>query len=94
MTTRHRELQDLVSVGPAMLRDFARLQVCSVAQLARREPEELYRDLERLTGKKQDPCVLDVFRAAVAQARDPFLPPEQRNWWYWSGERKRVHGQR
>jgi hypothetical protein len=41
-----------------------------VAQLARRSPKRLYRQLERTTGKKQDPCVLDTFRAAVAQALD------------------------
>jgi len=26
--------------------------------------------------------------AAVAQARDPFLPAEQCRWWYWSRQRK------
>jgi hypothetical protein len=31
---------------------------------------------------------LDVFVAAVAQARDPNLPIEQRQWWYWSKVRK------
>jgi hypothetical protein len=37
----------------------------------------------------QDPCVLDTFRCAVAQAKDPLLPSEQTNWWYWSRIRKR-----
>jgi hypothetical protein len=32
---------------------------------------------------------LDVFRAAVAQARNPQLPAEQCQWWYWSRLRKR-----
>jgi hypothetical protein len=32
--------------------------------------------------------VLDTFCCAVAQARDPGLPAEQRNWWYWSRLRK------
>jgi hypothetical protein len=29
-----------------------------------------------------------VFVAAVAQAKDPHLPVEQRQWWYWSRLRK------
>ena len=84
-----RQLRDLVSIGPAMLRDFEMLGIRSVAQLARREPKEMYEQLCELTRQRQDPCVLDTFSAAVAQARDPDLPPAQRQWWYWSRERKR-----
>ena len=84
-----RQLKDLVSIGPAMLRDLAVLGVRSVAQLARQEPKELYERLCTLTGERQDPCVLDTFSAAVAQARDPELPPAQRPWWYWTRVRKR-----
>jgi Pathogenicity locus len=84
-----RQLKDLVSIGPAMLRDFEMLGIRSVAQLARLEPKEMYEQLCKLTGQRQDPCVLDTFSAAVAQARDPELPPGKRQWWYWSRERKR-----
>ena len=77
-----------------MERDLLSLGVRSVAKLARRSPERLYRQLERTTGKKQDPCVLDTFRAAVAQALDPDLPMEQRVWWYYSGLRKNGGGQK
>ena len=83
-----RQLQDLISIGPAMLRDFELLGVCSVSQLAKQDPRKLYLRLERLTGTRQDPCVLDTFQAAVAQARNPRLPAEQCQWWYWSRKRK------
>ena len=83
-----RGLRDLVSVGPAIERDLARLGVGTVRQLAKQEPQQLYARLCRITGERQDPCVLDVFSAAVAQARDPFLPPAQCQWWYWSRQRK------
>jgi hypothetical protein len=83
-----RKLTDLVSVGPAMAADFQMLGVTTVPQLARQTPQRLYQRLCRLTGVRQDPCVLDVFCAAVAQARNPNLPPAQRNWWYWSRQRK------
>lgn len=83
-----RRLRDLVSVGPAMQRDFAMLGIHTVAELAKQEPDDLYRKLCRKTGQRQDPCVLDTFRAAVAQARDPRLPLEKCRWWYWSALRK------
>lgn len=88
MPTQQRRIEDLVSVGPAMVRDFKMLGICSVAQLARRNPERLYEKLCEVTGQAQDICCLDVFRAAVAQARNPRLPRQQAQWWYWSRQRK------
>ncbi len=88
MSTRQRRLQDLISVGPAFVRDFELLGVSSVAQLARRNPEKLYEGLCRATGKAQDICCLYVFRSAVAQARNPLLPIEQCQLWFWSRQRK------
>jgi hypothetical protein len=88
MAVAERRLEDLVSVGPAMVRDFEMLGVHSVAQLARRNPEKLYEQLCEVTGQAQDICVLDTFCAAVAQARNPRLPLEQAQWWYWSRHRK------
>jgi hypothetical protein len=84
-----RELKDLASIGPAMLRDFELLKIGSVRELARRNPEKLYEQLCRRTGQSQDICVLDVFRCAVAQARNPRLPAGHKNWWYWSRLRKK-----
>jgi len=88
-----RRLEDLVSIGPAMIRDFRLLGIHSVAQLSRRNPEKLYEQLCEATGQAQDICCLDVFRAAVAQARNPKLPVEQRQWWYWSRRRKAQDAQ-
>jgi hypothetical protein len=88
MEAKERQLNDLISIGPAMVRDFELLGVRSVAQLARQDPEEMYRKLGRVAKQHQDICVLDTFRAAVAQARDPRLPAEQCQWWWWSEQRK------
>ena len=85
-----RQLRDLVSIGPAMLKDFEVLGVRSVRELARRSPEKLYEQLCAVTRQRQDICCLDVFRAAVAQARNPRLPAAQKNWWYWSRQRKKT----
>ena len=83
-----RALSDLVSIGPAMLRDFEMLGVHSVSQLARRNPEKLYEQLCAAKGQSIDICCLDTFRAAVEQAKNPHLPANQRQWWYWSRKRK------
>jgi hypothetical protein len=88
MKTEDRRLENLISVGPAMLRDFELLGIRNVQQLARQKPAQLYQELCRLTGDKIDICCQDVFSAAVAQARDPLLPAEQCQWWYWSRRRK------
>ena len=95
ISSRHKErrLQDLISVGPAMQRDFEMLGIRSVSQLAHANPQQMYRRLCRLTGGHQDICCLDVFTAAVAQARDPWLPAAQCQWWYWSRRRKASEGQ-
>ena len=83
-----RELLDLISIGPAMILDFESLGIRSVAVLSRQDPQRLFEKLCRLTGERQDVCVLDVFSAAVAQARNPRLPVEQCRWWYWGRKRR------
>ena len=83
-----RQLADLISIGPAMLRDFELLGIRSVPQLARQNPQKLYERLGRVARQHQDICVLDVFCAAVAQARNPRLDAEKCQWWYWSKQRK------
>jgi nucleotidyltransferase/DNA polymerase involved in DNA repair len=83
-----RELKDLISIGPAMLRDFALLRIRTVEQLAHQDPKKLYARLGRVAKQHQDICVLDTFEAAVAQARNPRLPAEQCQWWWWSNRRK------
>lgn len=92
MALKKRSLGDLISVGPAILRDFEMLGVRTVAELRRQDPAKLYKKLGQMTAQHQDICVLDVFRAAVAQARNPRLRVEQCRWWYWS--RKRLEAQK
>lgn len=83
-----RQLRDLDGVGKATLADLALLGVHDVPTLARQDPGRLYERLCAKAGARQDPCVLDVFSCAVAQARDPALPAAQRRWWWWSRARK------
>jgi nucleotidyltransferase/DNA polymerase involved in DNA repair len=90
MRRNRREIKDLISIGPAMLRDFKLLGIRSVAQLAKQDPKMLYDKLGRVAKQHQDICVLDTFAAAVAQAKNPRLPTEQCQWWWWSRKRKKA----
>lgn len=85
---QERRLRDLAGVGRSIEADLRLLGVNTVPELARRSGDELYEKLCRVTKTRQDVCVLDVFRCAVAQAKDANLAVEQRNWWWWSRQRK------
>jgi hypothetical protein len=80
------QLSNLANVGPATLADLHRLGIRTVRQLARRDALALYRSLCRRTGKRHDPCVIDVFMAIIHQARGGKAMP----WWKFTKERKRA----
>ena len=87
-SSSERTLASLCSVGPATLKDLSALGITTVSQLEDADADNLYDRLCHVTGKLHDPCCRDVFAAAIAQARDPHLPEQQRKWWYWSRLRK------
>ena len=86
--TDTRKLQDLRGIGRKMMEDFELLGIASVRQLKTQDADQLYARMCELTGLRQDPCVLDTYRCAIEQARNPDLPQEERDWWYWSRVRK------
>ena len=79
-----RSLADLRNIGKAALADFAVLGIHTMQQLAEQEPDALYLALCRKTLQRHDPCVYDVFAAAIHQARTE----EERNWWSFTPDRK------
>ena len=81
----HDELMRLPGVGPSIAADLRSLGVRSIRDLARRDPEALYARLCRLTGERQDPCVLYTFRCAVYAAGVPGPDPELLKGWNWKG---------
>lgn len=80
---RHDDLQSIPGIGPSLARDLRTLGIRRVADLARRDPERLYHRLNRLSGARQDPCVLYAFRCAAYFARTPRPRPELLKWWKW-----------
>lgn len=85
---RKHPLLKFRSVGPAALRDMLALGINTPEELANADPDEMYNRLCVLEGQKIDICQYDLFCCAVAQARDPHLPEEQKDWSWWSRQRK------
>jgi len=75
----------LRNVGPAARADLAVLGITSSERLAACDADELYASLQMKTARKHDPCVWDVFAAAIHQARTG----EARDWWTFTPVRKR-----
>jgi hypothetical protein len=80
------ELEDLPNIGPKTAADFRLLGITKPHHLKGRDPYQLYEALCRVTGVRQDRCVLDVFIAATRfVGGDPARP-----WWHYTAERKRT----
>jgi predicted flap endonuclease-1-like 5' DNA nuclease len=77
--------KNLRNVGPAARSDLAVLGITSLKQLAESDADHLYVELQLRTKQRHDPCVWDVFAAAIHQARTG----EPRDWWTFTPERKR-----
>lgn len=79
-------LEDLPNVGPAIAADFRRIGIRTPRALARRDPYAMYEALNRATGARHDPCVLDTFIAVVRFMNGAPAQP----WWKYTAERKRM----
>ncbi|GAC1374486.1 MAG: hypothetical protein NVSMB32_17610 [Actinomycetota bacterium] len=87
--TKNKNQADLTSmpnIGPAMARDLHKLGIVAPQDLRGRDPGELYERLCLLDGCRHDPCVLDVFSAAVAFAEGGPARP----WWEFSRPTSRA----
>ena len=84
-TNPKNELLSLMNVGKATYEDFKLLDIRSITSLSNAEPDELYLRLMKLTGHAHDPCVWDVFAAAIHEARTG----ERQAWWEWTKVRKK-----
>lgn len=79
-------LTDLPNIGPALAKELKRIGIETPGQLAGRDPVELYGQLCEVSGRRQDPCVLDVFMSIT----DFMNGGEPRVWWAYTAERKRM----
>ena len=83
----HR-LEDLPNIGPAMAADLRAMGIAHPRELAHRDAFVLYQSLCALSGKRQDPCVLDTFMAATDFMRGAAPAP----WWSYTAQRKLLYG--
>ena len=83
---RLHDLTDLPNIGRAMAEDLRLLGVHRPEQLKGLDPLEMYERLQAVTGKRQDPCVLDVF-LSVTRFMNGEAP---RCWWEYTLERKQM----
>ena len=81
-------LEQLPNIGPSIAGDLRLIGVAHPRELADKDALALYRQLCTVTGKRQDPCVLDTFMAAT----DFMRGAEPRPWWAYTAERKAQYG--
>ncbi len=78
-------LQQIPNVGPATEADLLRLGIDCPAKLVGQDAVDLYRRLCELDGQGHDPCVIDVFLAAIH-----FMETgESRPWHAFTDERRK-----
>lgn len=82
-----QRLEDLPNIGPAMAADLRALGIVHPRELAQRDAFALYQALCALSGRRQDPCVLDTFMAATDFMRGAAPAP----WWAYTAQRKRSY---
>jgi len=81
-------LEQLPNIGPALAGDLRLIGVKYPVELRGRDPFALYQSLCAMTGRRQDPCVLDTFMAATDFMRGAAPSP----WWHYTARRKAVYG--
>jgi len=80
------DLEDIPNVGPALADKLRLIGISSPQDLLGKDPYMMYEELCSATGVRHDPCVIDVFIAAVR-----FMAGESsKPWWKYTPERKRT----
>ncbi len=80
------DLQQIPNIGPSIAANLRLIGLSSPQDLLGKDPYTMYDDLCHTTECRQDPCVIDVFIAAVRfMAGEPAKP-----WWKYTPERKRT----
>jgi len=79
-------LNELPNIGKAMADDLQLISIDHPRKLIGKDPFELYEELCTRSGKRHDPCVIDVFMSVIhfMEGGDP-LP-----WWSFTDERKNI----
>jgi hypothetical protein len=85
-----KALMVIPGVGKSLAADLVLLGYRAVGELKGQDPQVMYERLSRISGARQDPCVLYVFRCAVYFAQTPKPDPENLKWWNWKDRPARL----
>lgn len=78
------KLEDIPNVGPAIAKDLRDIGIQTPSQLKEADGLTLYLKLNAITGIRHDPCVADIFIAAI----DFMNRGEINSWWSYTAQRK------
>jgi hypothetical protein len=77
-----KELRTIPGIGKSLALDLWNIGIRKVDDLKNKNPNTLYRKLNRQTGTAQDPCVLYTFRCAIYFASERIHDADKLKWWY------------
>ncbi len=83
MKKRSESLEAIPGVGLKIAQALKSIGIHQVRDLKDRNPERLYKLLEKTAGAHVDKCVLYVFRTAVYYANHEEHDPVKLKWWNW-----------
>ena len=79
------DLEKLPNIGKTIGADLRLIGIKHPNELIGKEPFQLYDKLCDITGKRHDPCVIDVFMSVIHFMEGGEALP----WWLFNAERKR-----
>ncbi|MBN1653524.1 MAG: helix-hairpin-helix domain-containing protein [Deltaproteobacteria bacterium] len=79
-------LEDLPNIGKAIARDLRLVGIDHPNKLIGADAYGLYESLCTATGKRQDPCVIDVFMSVIHFMQGGKALP----WWSFTEKRKKA----
>ena len=80
------KLDELPNIGTAISADLELIGINHPQQLIGKDPFKLHEKLCQITNTKHDPCVIDVFMAAINFMEGG----EAKVWWEFTAKRKEV----
>ncbi|MBS1774037.1 MAG: DUF4332 domain-containing protein [Bacteroidetes bacterium] len=80
-----KDLRQIPGMGISIANDLWNIGIKSVADLRKKNPEQLYHQSNQFAGAVQDRCLLYVFRCAVyyAETAKQNRDQEKLKWWNW-----------
>jgi hypothetical protein len=82
MSQLKTNLKEIPGVGKAVERDLLKLGINKIDNLIGKNPDKLYKKLEKIEGRHIDKCMLYVLRCAIAYAHSENRLTFKMNCWY------------